>query len=324
MKKIFTILVLTAALALSVAGLAGCDFDGIRNVADPGELQSDEQIFGFSAASAATVISAMNGGAAAETAAAKKLALANGEVTDEALIGELNGYMMLVESLLSEGGFGFKTSVSDTEGYDRMMSVTYRDMTGNTIEYVMYYNETVISERTERDDDIFEDEETETVSRIDGIIRIDGADYPMEGVSEASTEGDETETEHRLTVTISGSSYLRVEQSAESERGEDEQEYAYSLYENGALTERSAFEYERENDETEIRLEQRVRGEDGRYTSNVFYFDKETVRGKEVILIRVGDRNASAAYTVSIRDNGDGTSDYVYSHAEGSLEYDRD
>ena len=100
MKKIFTILVLTAALALSVAGLAGCDFDGVRNVADPSELQSDEQIFGFSAASAATVISAMNGGAAAETAAAKKLALANGEVTDEALIGELNGYMMLVESLL--------------------------------------------------------------------------------------------------------------------------------------------------------------------------------------------------------------------------------
>ena len=63
-----------------------------------------------------------------------------------------------------------------------------------------------------------------------------------------------------------------------------------------------------------------MRGEDGSYTTQVFYFDKETERGQELIRIRVGDRNAAATYRVSIQANDDGTTSYVYSYAGGSYE----
>ena len=320
MKKIIAGTLLAAALGLSVVGFAGCDpaSTGSADGDKFGSFTSTEQVYGFSAASAATVISAMNGGQAAGLARAKNIAVSTAaEVTDEATIDELNGYMMLVESLLSDGAFGFTESASDVDGYAKMMRVTYRDLTNNTVAYTMYYNETIVEEETEYDDG---EEEVETTSRIDGILRVDGTDYPMQGIAESSAEGDETESEHSLTVTLGERSSLRVEQSVEQERGENEQEYAYSLYEDGTLTERSLFEYEQEDDETEIRLEQRVRGEDGSYTTQVFYFDKETERGQELIRIRVGDRNAAATYRVSIQANEDGTTSYVYSYAGGSYE----
>ena len=320
MKKIVVSTLLAVALGLGAIGFAGCDPAGTGGADGDkfGSFTSTEQVYGFSAASAATVISAMNGGQAAGIAKAKNIAATPAaDVTDEATISELNGYMMLVESLLSDGAFGFAESASDVDGYAKMMRVTYRDLTNNAVAYTMYYNETVIREETEYDDG---EEETETTSRIDGILRIDGTDYPMQGVAESSAEGGETESEHSLTVTLGEQASLRVEQSFEQERGENEQEYAYSLYENGTLTERSLFEYEQERDETEIRLEQRVRGADGSYTTQVFYFDKETERGQELIRIRVGDRNAAATYTVRIQENADGTSSYVYSYAGGSYE----
>ncbi len=328
MKKLSIALLLITVLTLGALGLVGCDFIGN----DPttvsfGDFESEEQIYGFSAASAATLISAMNGGQAANTSQAKALALAGTEVDDEATINELNEYMMLVESLLSEGKFGFEVTESDVEGYAAAMRISYVDMTGETISYQMYYNETVIDEHRDRDDDdddFFDEEEIETTSRIDGILRIDGVDYPMSGRSESSVEGDETETEHSLTVTLSDTSTLRVEQSVENERGENEQEYSYSLYEGRNLIERSEFSFEQERDETEIELTMRSRNESGGYTTNVFTFDKEIERGAEVIRIRVGTNASSDVYIVSIRTNDDGTTEYVYTNARGSYRMDRD
>ena len=320
MKKIVTGTLLAAALALGVAGFVGCGTGTDVSGGKFGSFKSDEQVFGFSAASAATIVSAMNGGQAQALAKAKHISLAAAEVTDEATIDELNGYMMLVESLLSDGAFGFAEGASDIDGYAKKMQVTYRDLTGGTVAYTMYYNETVIDEEHEWDDG---EEEIETTSRIDGILRIDGADYPMQGIAESSSEGDETESEHSLTVQLGEHSYLRVEQEIEQERGENEQEYAYSLYENGELTERSLFEYEEEKGETEIKLEQRVRGQDGGYTTQTFLFDREREHGQEYIRIRIGSKNASESYRVHIRDNGDGTSSYVYSYAGGTFERER-
>ena len=317
MKKLLVGILAALILALAVITAVGCG----KTSSSAGrfdELSGTDQVYGFSAASAATVISAMNGGQAAGVAAKKGMTtFRDGQtaaVTDEQTVNELNGYMMLVESLLSDGGFGFTESASDLPDYEKMMRVTYRDLPGNTIEYVMYYNETVIHEETEWDDG---EEERETTSRIDGILRIDGADYAMRGVSENSSEGDETESEHELTVTLGANAYLLVEQEVEQERGENEQEYAYSLYENKTLIERSLFEYEQELGETEIKLEQRVRGENGSYTTQIFYFDRETEHGRDTIRIRVGDRNAAAAYTVSIQENADGTFSYLYEQANG-------
>lgn len=331
MKKIIMTLLLVTVLALGAVGLVGCDFTGVFDPATPDNFESDEQVFGFSAASAATLISAMNDGSAAKTVSAQKLALAAGnEVTDEATIAELNEYMLLVESLLADGAFGFRHEQSDLEGYTDKLSVSYVDLTGETISYEMYYNETIVREEVDRDDDDdFDDrdddddrddgQEVETLGVIEGILRVDGTDYPMKGVSESSTEGNESENGHSLVVTLSDTSYLRVEQEIETENNEQEQEYVYSVYENNLLVEQSTFSFEQEHDETEIELEHRVRNEAGKMDVSRFSFEKETERGEEVIVIRVGGNSGNGAtYTVNVTDNGDGTSSYVYTDASGN------
>ena len=317
MKKTTLTILLALVLALGAVGLAGCDLDGISGKVSPGEFETDEQVFGFSAASAATVISAMNGGSASEAA----LALApTGEVTDEEVLAELNDYMFLVESILADGAFGFEIVDSDLEGYAHKMTVSYKDITGATVDYEMYYNEEVIGSETEWDDG---EEETETVNRIEGVLRVDGVDYPMSGFSEVSTEGDESEREHELRVDMGDGKSLVVEQEIENERDEQEQEYVYSVYDGRRLVEQSVFSFEQERDETEIELEQRVRGEDGSMTTTLFSFEKEIEHGKEVIRIdiRGNGGNVRGSYIVSVETAEDSTSGYVYTKVGGDEQH---
>lgn len=317
MKKTTLIILLALVLALGAVGLAGCDLDGLSGKVTPGEFETDEQVFGFSAASAATVISAMNGGSASEAA----LALAPmSEVTDEEVLAELNDYMFLVESILADGAFGFEIVDSDLEGYAHKMTVSYKDITGAAVDYEMYYNEEVIGSETEWDDG---EEETETVNRIEGVLRVDGVDYPMSGFSEVSTEGDENEREHELRVDMGDGKSLVVEQEIENERDEQEQEYVYSVYDGRRLVEQSVFSFEQERDETEIELEQRVRGEDGSMTTTLFSFEKEIEHGKEVILIdiRGNGGNVRGSYIVSVETAEDGTSGYVYTKVGGDEQH---
>lgn len=317
MKKTTLTILLALVLALGAVGLAGCDLDGISGKVTPGEFETDEQVFGFSAASAATVISAMNGGSASEAA----LALApTGEVTDEEVLAELNDYMFLVESILADGAFGFEIVDSDLEGYTHKMTVSYKDITGAAVDYEMYYNEEVIGSETEWDDG---EEETETVNRIEGVLRVDGVDYPMSGFSEVSTEGDESEREHELRVDMGDGKSLVVEQEIENERDEQEQEYVYSVYDGRRLVEQSVFSFEQERDETEIELEQRVRGEDGSMTTTLFSFEKEIEHGKEVIRIdiRGNGGNVRGSYIVSVETAKDGTSGYVYTKVGGDEQH---
>lgn len=317
MKKTTLTILLALVLALGAVGLAGCDLDGITGKVSPGEFETDEQVFGFSAASAATVISAMNGGSASEAV----LALApTGEVTDEAVLAELNDYMFLVESILADGAFGFEIVDSDLEGYAHKMTVSYKDITGAAVDYEMYYNEEVIGSETEWDDG---EEETETVNRIEGVLRVDGVDYPMSGFSEVSTEGDESEREHELRVDMGDGKSLVVEQEIENERDEQEQEYVYSVYDGRRLVEQSVFSFEQERDETEIELEQRVRGEDGSMATTLFSFEKEIEHGKEVIRIdiRGNGGNVRGSYIVSVETAEDSTSGYVYTKVGGDEQH---
>ena len=181
------------ALALSV-GAAACSPDSAAK--NEFELpQTAAQSYSFSAASAGTIISAMNGGSAAQTARALTA------VTDEATIAELNDYMMLVESLLSDGSFGTVYETSDRPEYAVKAVISYTDITGAKLGYTMYYNESNQNTHTESDwDDGRLEEESETRADIDGVLVIDGADYPFSGRTKTETEGNESESETTFSV----------------------------------------------------------------------------------------------------------------------------
>ena len=196
MKKIWKVLLASTMTLGLAAGLIACNAGGTGD-AGSGGTDSIRERYAFSAATAGSILSAMNGGSAQQFASAagftagaanaralvtaKSAAFARATVTDEETIATLNDYMFLVESILADGAFGFEIVDSDLEGYAHKMTVSYKDITGAAVDYEMYYNEEVVSSETEWDDG---EEETETVNRIEGVLRVDGVDYPMSGFSE--------------------------------------------------------------------------------------------------------------------------------------------
>lgn len=338
MKKIITILIIAALAAALAISLVACNTgddggytrpDGSFNPGGNGgfgELDTPEEIYGFSAASAGMLISAMNGDAAA-TAAAESTDIpadpgtgetpadpgTGTEIPSEPVVdnvtAELDGYMALVESLLSDGGFNVTTEASDREGYQVKSVVTYRDMHGNTIGYTMYYNEVLIPDYDDDDDDDDDDrDEIEEEYYIEGIMIVDGAEYPVRGERSSESEPGESEDETEFIVTLSSTRRMVVEQSVETEGGEHEREYNYVIYEGRKVIERSTFEYEVEYGETEIEM---THYKDG--VNTVFFFDKEMRHGKEVIRIRVGSTaSPTASYIVNLVENADGTTSYTY------------
>lgn len=335
MKKIITILIIAALAAALAISLVACNTgddggytrpDGSFNPGGTGgfgELDTPEEIYGFSAASAGMLISAMNGDAAA-TAAAESTDIpadpgtgetpvdpgTDTEIPSEPVVdsvtAELDGYMALVESLLSDGGFNVTTEASDREGYQVKSVVTYRDMHGNAIGYTMYYNEVLIPDDDDDDDDDWDEIEEEYY--IEGIMIVDGAEYPVRGERSSESEPGESEEETEFIVTLSSTRRMVVEQSVETEDGEHEREYNYVIYEGRNVIERSTFEYEVEHGETEIEM---THYKDG--VNTVFFFDKEMRHGKEVIRIRVGSTaSPTASYIVNLVENADGTTSYTY------------
>ena len=334
MKKIITILIIAALAAALAISLVACNTgddggytrpDGSFNPGGTGgfgELDTPEEIYGFSAASAGMLISAMNGDAAATAAENTDIPTDPGtgetpvdpgtgtEIPSEPVVdnvtSELDGYMALVESLLSDGGFNVTTEASDREGYQVKSVVTYRDMHGNAIGYTMYYNEVLIPDDDDDDDD--DRDEIEEEYYIEGIMIVDGAEYPVRGERSSESEPGESEDETEFIVTLSSTRRMVVEQSVETEDGEHEREYNYVIYEGRNVIERSTFEYEVEYGETEIEM---THYKDG--VNNVFFFDKEMRHGKEVIRIRVGSTaSPTASYIVNLVENADGTTSYTY------------
>lgn len=334
MKKIITILIIAALAAALAISLVACNTgddggytrpDGSFNPGGNGgfgELDTPEEIYGFSAASAGMLISAMDTGAASTAAENTDIPTDPGtgetpvdpgtgtEIPSEPVVdsvtAELDGYMALVESLLSDGGFNVTTEASDRDGYQVKSVVTYRDMHGNAIGYTMYYNEVLIPDDDDDDDD--DRDEIEEEYYIEGIMIVDDAEYPVRGERSSESEPGESEDETEFIVTLSSTRRMVVEQSVETEDGEHEREYNYVIYEGRNVIERSTFEYEVEYGETEIEM---THYKDG--VNTVFFFDKEMRHGKEVIRIRVGSTaSPTASYIVNLVENADGTTSYTY------------
>ena len=218
--------------------------------------------------------------------------------------------MGLVESLLSDGGFSIVSQTSDRAEYTEKTVVSYQDMEGNRLQYMMYYNQIQIPGDDDDDDDDWDDwdeEETEENYAIEGIMVIEGQEYAIHGEREIETERDEMQAETKFRVTLGENRYMLVEQELESERNESEQSYSYSVIENNRVVERSTFSYETEDGETELEMACYKDGKTDRFS-----FKRETEYGRERIRLYVGSGKDRQRYTVRIETDADGNHKYVY------------
>ncbi len=335
MKKLFLALASTLILSLA-AGLGACSETGTPGGGSAGgkfeNLTTTQSVYGFSAASAGMLISSMNDGAQASSAVrsassdfggtsdsgqsgpgqSDSQAAPEGGLSDE-VKAELDEYMALVGSLLSDGGFETVSEASDRDGYTEKMTVSWRDMQGNASSYVMYYNQTSVPDYDERDDDDDDDwddrldDEREENYSIEGVMVVDGTDYAIRGRRNVESDGGESESETSFRVTLGETRYMLVEQESETERGESEQSYSYSVYEDGMVVERSTFSYEEEEGETELEMLAYKNGQTQRFS-----FDRERVRGEEVIRLSVGSGRDRQRYYVRTATDADGNVTYTY------------
>ena len=172
---------------------------------------------------------------------------------EQGQIDTINRYLSLAESLLSDGSI-VGESIAGGEGYGFGMNVLYTDLLGNTVTYTLYYDKEFLSGETD-------EEEREENYAITGVLILDeNTQYPVEGNYQTETDGEESENElyFKAYTSAAKTSYIEVRQEHESEtedaETETETEYVYSVYAQGALTERIAVEYESEEGELELKM----------------------------------------------------------------------
>ena len=172
---------------------------------------------------------------------------------EQGQIDTINRYLSLAESLLSDGSI-VGESIAGGEGYGYGMNVLYTDLLGNTVSYTLYYDKEFLSGETD-------EEEREENYAITGVLLLDeNTQYPVEGNYQTETDGEESENElyFKAYTNAARTSYIEVRQEHESEtedaETETETEYVYSVYAQGALTERIAVEYESEEGELELKM----------------------------------------------------------------------
>ena len=313
MKKTITLILAASALTLAL-GATACNTGGISLGGTSDTPASSESVYGVSAATAGMLIQSMEAGSPAsrtpestpqtpettlpetpqETPEQQPTEPAAPETTVSAF-PELDGYMGLVDSFLNGSGYSVEVTNSDRAEYDEMMKISYSGLNGST-KYEMHYNKMLIPDFD--DDDRWEDEEEEEYA-IEGVLVIDGMEYPVQGVREIERERNEYESETQFRVTLENGRSVWVEQSESSEKDEHELEYSYLIRENGRVVERSSFSFEEEKGETELEM---IAERNGKRES--FSFEKETYRGREYIFLRVGSGRETKSYLVVSDGNG--------------------
>lgn len=293
-KALLPALALCAALAFTGCGTSSAPTGGANKFA---ALNSAESVYGFSAASAGMLIAGaeepVTDAPVTEEPAAETPA-EDAPAAEEPAEDAPDKYLALADRLLGDGAFRTEEKPSDRPAYGKMLVTSYTDLS-QEVSYTLYYNETLVPDGDRDDDD---DEEEETY-RLEGVMLADGAEYPVRGKRESERDGRERESETELCVFLSGDRYMLVEQGYEEDGGETEQTYSYSVYEGGRVTERSTFEYEDERGETELKLTSRKDGK-----TSVFVFERETVRGEEVMRLFVRDGRTERAYIVRPAPDG--------------------
>ena len=313
MKKTITLILAASALTLAL-GATACNTGGISLGGTGDTPASSESVYGVSAATAGMLIQSMEAGSPAsrtpestpqtpettlpetprETPEQQPTEPAAPETTVSAF-PELDGYMGLVDSFLNGSGYSVEVTNSDRAEYDEMMKISYSGLNGST-KYEMHYNKMLIPDFD--DDDRWEDEEEEEYA-IEGVLVIDGMEYPVQGVREIERERNEYESETQFRVTLENGRSVWVEQSESSEKDEHELEYSYLIRENGRVVERSSFSFEEEKGETELEM---ITEKNGKRES--FSFEKESYRGREYIFLRVGSGRETKSYLVVSDGNG--------------------
>ncbi|MGN0772076.1 MAG: hypothetical protein ACI4MI_05780 [Christensenellales bacterium] len=339
MKKLFTILTAVLIGACSLTGCAANLVPPIDDTLDGNSIvtMTKSDLITVSAVSVGNIMIGIDSSASGVTASA----FVNSNIDSSRLVDKINYYMSVVENLIDNN----TTSIfeeSDIAEYDYKKVITTTSF-GENIQYVLYYNETLIGD--EKDDEVDadddDDEEIERTAaaldknivmekseeiaeyttdeinsdkteeeqefRMSGIMVIGDKIYEFQG--EREVEQDEIEFE--FVAKIDADNYVRFSQEIEGE----EQEFQYSIYEGGQKIKSFSLQIEKENDKTEVCLKEKS----AESNLSVKYEKKVDKNSDEYIEIKVDDNGEVIKCEARIQyDTQTGDKSIIYDFEDGN------
>ena len=311
MKKKFLLVGLCLTMAATMA-LAAC---GNPNKGKTIALSSPNDVYGMGAVSSVRLLgSSMPASAVKSFSAVNAIAYTTTDKSEDEAKRQaerFNKYFTALDSFLGDDIISTATekNTDSRYPYDMKMTITGKDLNGNTISYLMYYTETLLQ-------DDFDDDEREY--KLVGVMTIDGADYYLEGERSEENEKDESETELKIRAYADKedkTSYIQMEQEYSVENGETETEYVYSIYVGGELLEQTAVEFETEDKdgkvETEYELEFRKGTSKGKYI-----VEREVVENKAEIKVKYAIDGKSGEFRIREITDKNGNKQYEYTFSD--------
>ncbi|HOF43584.1 MAG TPA: sigma factor [Bacilli bacterium] len=299
--KVLRRLLLITVLAIGGIMLAGCR----TNTAKPA-AKNQEDVVSYSVVSGLEMLSA---------GSARKLSL-DADAQDEQVItndlDEINDYLGLVEKFLSsdDAAITHTEGASERDGFEKKMTISTMNLTGERTEYVLYYNETSVD--VEEDDD-----ELEVEIELEGIVVLGDVEYTLTGEKEIEQEEGEEEYSYKFEIKLDSKNWVKIEYSEELEDDEVEKSFKYEAYNNGVKKE-IKIAYENEDDELKLKLyisdELELEIKQEKNELKIEYETKDPETGKKVegeIKVRVvTDANGNTSYEYKVKEKNGGEVTY--------------
>ena len=260
MKKLALFTLLTG---FGLTMMTGCDQTKNNN-----QTLSFENMYNYSAVSGINLLSQTT-----STTIAPKRQVLTQEEKDLILKN-----LQVVENMMSQGVVKSEEITSDRHEYETMYTLTASNLDGTKDVYTFYYNERLIEEE-------FDDGELEQEFRLEGLVVLDGMEYQMFGQKE--TENNEMEMSFK--VLKDERNYVEIEQ--------DEQEFAYTLYENGRKTYETELEYEIDARKNKIEFEFSEKSDKDRKT---YSYEYVTRKGKQYIYVKIKENGTTTAAVIEV------------------------
>lgn len=178
--------------------------------------------------------------------------------------------------IANQADFSSQVLAADREGYEFMQTVSFTDITGEKVEYSLYYNVTSKEVEIDGEKGGGRNEDTSTPSdsalnpssapqssspsdyeeeiKVQGIAVTAAATFDFSGETETELEEGEKEQEMMMKISVDDNNYVKVKQELSVEGTEIEQEFKYEIVENGQRVLSYAIEKESEEQKVENQM----------------------------------------------------------------------
>jgi len=190
-------------------------------------LNKKEEVYTFSAVSAVSLLDVSF--SSEQNLIISPLSYSNTMMIEEEM-DSLSQYIYVIESLIGNKSLIKMEVIEENDRPEYAVKVNFQsfNLLNNNLNYILYYNETVIDE---------------SKTEIVGIMVHNNNQYILEGLLE--TEDDESKTTFYAYQNENKTNYVKVEQKIENE----EQTFSYEVVENGNTVSKNEIKIETEDDE---------------------------------------------------------------------------